>query len=97
MVVLRLTGCGICGVGLDAVVGPVETADSAVHVCLGAGVLTVLVHEGSVADGEAGICWVGIYVRAICCKYSKTKHLMHRRVIYHARVTEVLAPITAPL
>lgn len=91
---LVLTGCGLCGVGLDAVVGPVETADSAVHVCLGAGVLTVLVHEGSVADGEAGICWVGIYVRAMYCKCPKTKRL---ESAYHARVTEVLAPITAPL
>lgn len=34
MVVLRLTGCGLCGVGLDAVVRPVEAADSAVYVCL---------------------------------------------------------------
>ena len=34
MVVLRLTGCGLCSVGLDAVVGPVEAADSAVYVCL---------------------------------------------------------------
>lgn len=50
--VCGLTRCCLCCVGLDAIVGPVDTGDTAVHVGLWAGVVFVLIHEGSVADSE---------------------------------------------